>query len=284
MIIDAHTHVFSPEIAGKREFYCSRDACFNSLYSDTKAKLSKVEDLIQSMDRVGIEKSVILNIGWVNHDLCKKSNDYIIEAIIKYPGRLIGFCSIQPIERDKAIKELERCFKAGIRGVGELRPDIQGYDLEDIDLLSPIIDIVKEHNAFLSIHASEPVGHLYNGKGDITPGILYRFIQRYAGLNIILAHFGGGLFFYELMPEVSTILKNTYYDTSAAPFLYNPGIYNVLNKVCGSEKLLFGSDWPLLDQSRIISHLDSGGLGNTDRENILSNNAARLFKLGMQGK
>jgi len=284
MIIDSHTHIFSPEISGRREYYCSKDACFSSLYSEPKARLSQAEDLIQSMDQKGIKASVIHNIGWVNQALCERNNNYILESAAKYPGRLIGFCSVQPLERERAARELERCFKAGARGVGEMRPDVQGFDLGDEKLLAPLIDVIKEHNAVLSIHASEPVGHGYNGKGETVPGILYKFIQKHAGVDIILAHFGGGLPFYELMPEVSKVLERTCYDTAAAPFLYKPHIYHVINSLCGSSKLLFGSDWPLLDQSRVIRHIESAGLGDADRDNILFANAARLFKLDIQGK
>lgn len=278
MIIDVHCHIFSPVIKENREHYCSTDACFNLLYSHPKAKLCSVEDLIRSMDENEIEVSAILNIGWVKHDNCLRNNDYILESISRYPGRLIGFCAIQPVEREKALEELQRCFKAGIKGVGELRPDLQGYDINDDQLLSPIIEIIDRNNACLSLHASEPVGHIYNGKGDMVPGILYEFIRKHQRTNIILAHFGGGLPFYELMPEVKSILTNTYYDTAAAPFLYHPDIYIALKNICGEGKILFGSDWPLLEQSRVVKHITSAGLSKEYSDKIFANNAHRLFK------
>lgn len=277
MIIDVHTHVFCPEMTKDRNYYCSKDACFDLLYADPKAKLCNVEELLDSMDDSGITRSIVLNIGWVNADLCEKNNDYIIESINKYPGRLTGFCSIQPLEHEKAIKELKRCFRAGIRGVGELRPDIQGYSLTDSKIISPLIEIIRDNNAALSIHASEPVGHDYSGKGDTTPGILHKFIQSYPDINIVLAHFGGGIPFYELMPEVRKTLANTYYDTAAAPFLYTSNIYRSIIDICGSGKLLFGSDWPLLNQSRILKHIDEGCVDNKERERILYSNADRLM-------
>ena len=278
MIIDVHTHVFSPEVSSKRDYYCTQDACFGLLYADSRAKLSRSEDLLQSMDANHIDVSVVQNIGWVNHDLCCRSNDYIIESALKYPDRLIGFCSIQPREPEKAIAELERCFKQGIRGVGELRPDVQGFDLSDSDLLDPLVDYIKKNDGVLSVHASEPVGHGYKGKGNVTPACLYDFIRRYPDLKIILAHFGGGLPFYELMPEVRSLLKNVYYDTAAAPFLYAPAVYNVVHNSCGSHKLLYGSDWPLLEQARVLHHIASGSLDQSESEAILSRNAARLFQ------
>ncbi len=279
VIIDVHTHIFSPEISSRRDYYCSNDACFNLLYGDHVAKLRGVEDLLQSMDANGIDISVVQNIGWTSHDLCCRSNDYIIESILKYPGRLIGFCSIQPREPEKAIAEMDRCFKHGIRGVGELRPDVQGFDLDNSDLLDPLVDFIKKNNAVFSIHASEPVGHEYKGKGNVTPGRLYTFVKHYPDLQIILAHFGGGLPFYELMPEVRSILGNVYYDTAAAPFLYGPGVYTTVNGICGSRKLLYGTDWPLLDQSRVLLHIASGSLSQADSKAILYQNAVHLFQL-----
>lgn len=277
VIIDVHTHIFSPEIASRRDYYCTRDICFSLLYADKRAQLKQAEDLIRSMDANYIDRSVVLNIGWTNGELCSRNNDYIIESVMKFPDRLIGFCSIQPLDGDQALAELERCFKAGMRGVGELRPDVQGYDLNDSRLISPVVAMIRQYRAVLSLHASEPVGHNYAGKGAVTPGILYRFIKDHSGLNIILAHFGGGLPFYELMPEVHTSLQQTYYDSAAAPFLYNPAIYQTVGNICSYQKILFGSDWPLLDQSRVIKHIDSSSLAQPARESILFGNAARLF-------
>jgi predicted TIM-barrel fold metal-dependent hydrolase len=51
----------------------------------------------------------------------------------------------------------------------------------------------------------------------VTPRILFDFISSFREVTVILAHFGGGLMFYELMPEVKDVLTNTYYDTAAAP-------------------------------------------------------------------
>jgi len=277
MIIDAHTHIFSKDVMLNRERYCASDSCFGLLYSSAKARLSSVEDLIRAMDERDISKSAVLNIGWGSHDMCVRTNDYILESVAKYPDRLIGFVSIQPLEREKALNELARCCDAGAKGIGELRPDTQGYDLNDDDLMSPLVRKAVERGMIFSIHASEPVGHAYAGKGSMTPATMYGFIERHPDLKVILAHFGGGLAFYELMPEVSHALSNTYYDTAGAPFLYAPKIYNSLVSITGSGKILFGSDWPLLDPVRVAGHIRSADLGQKDIDNIFHANALRLF-------
>ncbi|MGD0854629.1 MAG: amidohydrolase family protein [Dehalococcoidia bacterium] len=277
MIIDSHTHIFSKEVMLDREQYCASDTCFGMLYSSSRARLLCAEELINAMDERCISRSAVLNIGWARHEMCVRTNDYILESVAKYPARLMGFCSIQPNEREKALLEIERCCHAGAKGIGELRPDAQGYDLNDEALMSPLVKYAAKRGMVFLFHASEPVGHIYAGKGAMTPGTVYNFIERHPDLKVILAHFGGGLAFYELMPEVSRVLSNTYYDTAAAPFLYAPKIYNALISIVGSSKILFGSDWPLLDPIRVADHMKSANLDQNDVENIFHANAEKLL-------
>jgi hypothetical protein len=231
------------------------------------------------MDEQGIAISIVQNIGWCSHEMCLRSNDYILESLSKYPGRLIGFCAIQPLEREKALDELKRCSKSGMRGVGELRPDIQGFDLCDQMLMQPLVRCIAALGMALSLHVSEPVGHDYPGKGGNTPEIVFRFIDASRELRVILAHLGGGLPFYELMPEVREALSNTWYDTAAAPFLYRPEAYSVVAALSGAQRILFGSDWPLMDARRVIEHIRQGGLGLSEMDAVLGGNARRLFSL-----
>jgi predicted TIM-barrel fold metal-dependent hydrolase len=279
VIIDAHTHIFSPEVIKSRDKYCASDRCFDLLYGNAKSRLCTAEELVRSMDEQEIDVSVIHNIGWSSHEQCIRSNDYILESIDKYRGRLIGLCAIQPCEGEKALAELERCCENGIRGVGELRPDVQGFDLTDNNLMHPLVDCLIVLDAIMSLHVSEPVGHDYPGKGVNTPDMIYRFVSRAKGLKVILAHMGGGLPFYEMMPEVGEALSHALYDTAAGPFLYKPAVYKATATLCGIEKILFGSDWPLLSQQRVITHIRESGLGKMELEAVLGGNALRLFKV-----
>ncbi len=279
MIIDFHTHVVPPEIQERRAKYLGRDACFSLLYAEPKAKLATAEEVIASMDEHGIDKSVILNLGWVSHELCVETNDYILEAIARYPERLIGFCVIQPLAGDKALKELERCARNGVKGIGEMRPDVQDFDLKDSSVMRPVIETAVKHNLIFLTHASEPVGHQYFGKGNITPEAIYPFILNFPDLKVVCAHWGGGLPFYALMPEVGKALSNVYFDTAATPFLYKPQIFQQIADIAGSDKILFGSDYPLLSPKRIIDQLESTGLSQEDKAKILGGNAQRLLSI-----
>ena len=282
MIIDFHTHVFPPQIKKNRNKYIERDPCFALLYSSKDAKIATADELIASMDEAGVDISVILNIGWTTHELCVETNDYIMESISRYPQRLVGFCAIQPQSPEAAIAEIERCAKAGIRGVGEMRPDMQPFDLGDELVMEPLVEVLRKHQLILLTHASEPVGHDYPGKGVITPDILYPFIASFPDLTIVCAHWGGGLPFYALMPEVSKAMSNVFFDTAASPLLYTPEVYNQVIQLVGADKILFGSDYPLLAQGRLLEEIRALGLPQETESLILSGNAQRL--LGIEGE
>jgi predicted TIM-barrel fold metal-dependent hydrolase len=277
VIIDFHTHIFPPWLRERRGEYIKADPCFSLLYSRPKARMVTAEELIASMDEAGIYRSVVLNAGWVSHELCVKTNDYILDSVSRYPTRLVGFCAIQPRAGDAAIAELERCAKAGARGIGELRSDMQGFDLADKTTMKPVVDAVLRHNLIFLTHSSEPVGHEYFGKGSITPDILYSFITAFPNSKLVCAHWGGGLPFYALMPEVAKALANVFFDTAATVFLYKPKIFEQMSRIIGSDKILFGTDYPLMHQNRVIAQIQSSQLPEEDKAGILGANAQKLL-------
>jgi uncharacterized protein len=277
MIIDFHTHIFSPEIIRDREKYLKIDPLFSLLYSDPRARLAAVEDLIAVMDDQGIDISVVQNIAWSTPGMCIQTNDYIMESVSRFPQRLVGFGMIVLDSPVSALPEIERCAKNGIRGIGEIRPDRQL--LAGPLTIQPVIESLIEHNLILATHASEPVGHSYAGKGDITPQSLYPFIAAYPALKIVCAHWGGGMPFYGLMPEVKRALTQVYFDSAASPFLYSPQIYRQAVSLAGEEKVLFGSDYPLLKPRRLLAEIDTLDLPADLKNKILCDNARRILDL-----
>lgn len=278
MIIDFHTHVFPPWVKENREENVKRDPCFAHLYSNPKAKMITADEIIAAMDENEVDISVICNIGWITQEICNETNDYILESVARFPDRLVGFCAIQPNAGEAAIRELERCAKGGVLGVGELRPDDQGFDLTDKELMRPIVEVMEKHHLLFNTHTSEPVGHIYPGKGRVTPDMLYPFICNFPELRIICAHWGGGLPFYALMPEVATALTNTFFDVAATPFLYQPQIFKFVADIAGADKILFGSDYPLMPPQRVVKQIKSVELPPEVEAMILGGNAQRLLE------
>jgi predicted TIM-barrel fold metal-dependent hydrolase len=279
MIVDFHTHILPPDIRDRRDRYAGSDPCFDVLYADPKPKIASAEDLIASMDADEIDVSVVCNIGWSSHELCVETNEYIMEAVARYPDRLVGFCAVQPLAGEQALRELERCIGGGLKGIGELRCDTQGFDMIDTETMAPLARAAIEHDLVFLTHASEPVGHSYPGKGEITPDVLYPFIQSFPDLTVVCAHWGGGLPFYALMPEVAMALRNVYFDTAASPFLYEDRVFEFVSGLLGPEKILFGSDHPLIRQDRIVKSVRGLNLSEEAKGLILGGNAQRILSL-----
>jgi len=123
------------------------------------------------------------------------------------------------------------------------------------------------------------VGHAYPGKGPFSLLRLFEALREAPRVDIVLAHWGGGLFFYELMPEVKKACARVFYDTAASPYLYSPKVFRVALEILGKEKILLGTDYPLLSWERYVRHLDSAGVTAYERAAIMGGNAERLFRM-----
>ena len=279
MIVDSHTHIFPPWLRCEREKHLDRDATFGALYVSPKARMATAEDIVLAMDEDGVDVSVVMGLGWTDYGLAREANDYIAESVARYPDRLVGFAGINPLWGDRAPDEVERCVAAGLCGIGEIHPDTQRFALGDTGTMAPIMDAARQHGLVVAVHSSEPVGHLYPGKGRTTPEVLWSFIQGFPENTIVCAHWGGGLPFYNLMPEVREASRNVYFDTAASPLLYTSDVFRVAVSLVGPDRVLLGSDFPLLRSRRLLRQIEGSGLSEMEREAISGGNAGRLLGL-----
>jgi uncharacterized protein len=279
VIIDFHTHITAPEIIARRDEYLVRDAWFRDLYANPNARLSSAEGLIEAMDRGGVQQAVVFGFGWRDMDLCRRDNDYVIESVARYGDRLLGFCITNPAHGAEAVREVERCAAGGLLGIGELMPDGQGYQLDDEKTMAPIVEVAARYAMPLLTHCSEPVGHLYPGKGTVTPDQVIRFARLFPQARLVCAHWGGGTIFYELMPEVARVMSNVYYDTAASPFLYQDDIFSLAAR-WAPGKVLFGTDYPLLSPGRFLRQMAKARMPVATRNRMLGGNAWRVLRLG----
>ena len=280
MIVDIHTHLFSKDVREHRENYFDSESAFRLLYESPKSKIVSAEDTVASMDEDGVDVSVVFGFPWRSLKTARENNDAVAEAVARYPSRLVGFCCLDPTVPG-ADKEAARCLDAGLSGVGELAFYESGIGEDALDRLSPIMDLCRERDVPVMIHTNEPVGHLYPGKTANTLAEIYRLVKRFSENRIILAHWGAGLLFYVLLKkEVADVLRRVWVDTAASPYLYRPEIYPLAAKIFGADKILFGTDFPLLRPARYFKEMAAAGLSDSDREMILGKNARHL--LGLQ--
>ena len=278
MIIDIHTHLFPGVIRENRDNYFLDEPAFALLYRSPNARMIGAEDMIRSMDEHGVDVSVVFGFPWFNPETCRRHNDYILESTARYPDRLKGFCCVNPMAPDPE-KEVARGLEAGLCGVGELALYQEGGISEQtIERLAPIMSQCRERKLPVLIHTNEPVGHQYPGKTDNTLAQIYALVKAYPENILILGHWGGGLFFYNLLKkEVGQALANVYFDMAASPFLYDPRIYAVAAELAGKDKILFGTDYPLIPPDRYFREMASAGLDSRIREKILGANAAAIL-------
>ena len=279
VVVDAHCHIMPGSWVARHAELADADATFATLFPQSDPKIATAESLLADMDRAGVAHAVVMGMGWRTLPLAREGNDYLAEAAARFPDRLTGFCSVNPAWGTETVAELRRCADAGLRGVGELHPDTQGFDATDAGVMGPVMGVLRELEWPAVIHSSEPVGHQYPGKGKTTPDKLYRLVENFPDNVIVCAHWGGGLPFYALMPEVPKVLSNVYFDSAASPFLYRPEVFDRVAGLVGAERILFGTDYPLIAHRQLRRQVDESRLSAGDRRAILGGNAIRAFGL-----
>ena len=231
MIIDFHAHIFPKTMRENRENYFADELSFELLYRSPKSKIVGAKTIIDAMDEQGIDKSVVFGFPWKNSKTYSEHNDYIMNAVARYPDRLVGLCCFDPSD-NAAATEVHRCFDGGLSGVGELAFYQSGLDEAALNQLAPIMEICRRRDLPVLIHTNEPVGHIYPGKAPNTLGQIY-----------------------------------------------DPVIYRHAVGIFGSEKILFGSDFPLLKPSKYFEEMGKAGLPKDQIESICGLNAKKLLNL-----
>ena len=247
-IIDMHTHMFPEDVMHNWDKYAQRDYYFRLLTDPKKSSIQQyatAKEAIALADQAGVERIVMQGWYWNDHELCKHHNDYMHEIISRYPDRFEAYMSINPTFGQLAINELERNYKRGFVGVGELGPGANNFKLTDTNFLT-LMEAATAYNLPVNIHCSEPIGRDYPGKDKTSLDGFYKLALMFPDLTLILAHLGGGLPFYELIPEIKRAFKNVYYDLAANPLVYETRSIRSVVDIVGADKILFGSDFPLL--------------------------------------
>ncbi|CAN5540778.1 amidohydrolase family protein [soil metagenome] len=281
--IDAHTHVFPDEIVGNRERFARDDSWFSQLYSDPRSKLATVEALIGSMDTAGIDHSVICGFPWRSQSLCNFHNEYMDDVSRRFPERISWLAIVSKNLESSYETTTNEILDRGAIGIGEINADAQEFELESADHLAEVLAVCRDRGKPVMFHVSEPLGHQYPGKGRSTPVRFLQLVAANPDVTFVAAHWGGGLPFYELMPEVRSQCANVVYDSAASTYLYDEQIFRSVIDVVGSGRVLFGSDYPVLRQEPFKRKaLSVDWRDETERDNVMFKNAAKLFGIGLK--
>lgn len=199
------------------------------------------EKIVEAADRLGIERVAIsIPRGDRPHQF-RESNDRILNAMKKYPDRLLGQCFINPAYPKEAIEEVVRCIDQGMIGLGELYTQVKIND----PLYYPIIEKCTELQAPVLMHARADLGLLregYHTEAPPTTSIADDFAdigRRYPEAIIIHGHIGGGGD-WEYMCKRLRSAPSIFIDTSGS--ITDEGMVEFAVKHLGVERMLFATD------------------------------------------
>ena len=217
------------------------------------------EDCIENMDKNGVDKTVIDGFHYripssPEDKWIIVKNDYLAEAQNKYPDRLIGFASVDPLGGEQSVQEIDRAVnELGLKGIGEFVPSYVGLALDD-PILDPIYkkceDMSRQHGTPMSIHTGF-CWYPWSPLEKQDPALLWHVLEKFPELKIKVDHAGqGGTWDHALhlalaWPNVYldfTILSMTYSPFQIMGFLQHAKAVGILNRCC------WGSDYPDVDR------------------------------------
>ncbi len=249
MIIDTHCHFWVEELMSDELKEILIAFCRQHGFDAGKVLDGKPERLVEEMDEAGIDKAVILPLDYGLKFEGKVDfryyNDYAARVVKEYPDKIIGFAGIDPRRGKEAISELERCVsKLELNGVKIWQ--LVGFYVDDPGLYDFYEKVADLDVAVLFHTGGGPPGTYmkYNN-----PVHVDKVAVDFPEMRIVMAHVGNPWINEALV--VAAKNPNVYVDISAwelaakkAPFALVQMLVTA-KLICGMEKVLFGSDWPL---------------------------------------
>jgi predicted TIM-barrel fold metal-dependent hydrolase len=276
VIIDSHVHILPERVRSARDEISLTEPWFAACHQGERV-IATAAELVDAMDRCGVDMAVCFAWPFADPALCAEANDHLAAAQRAHAGRIVAFATVNPAAQD-APAEIERCARMGLRGIGELNCDAQGFSLDAPEVDAAVAASISTGLPW-TLHCSEPVGHMYAGKGTTTPDRVASFATRHPELRLVCAHLGGGLPFFAHMPEIAALSRRLWFDTAAGPFLYAPSAYRAVVDLCGADRLLFGSDFPLLGVERYRDAFATAPLDAAELELVMGGAAGALLGL-----
>ena len=258
-VIDAHCHIYPDRIAEKAS---ENTGLFYNMPSRLDGKLST---LIEQGDRAGIDRFIVQSVATTPAQV-SRINKFIAEAVGSDPTRLTGLGTLHPDSKDMKA-DVDEILSLGLKGV-KLHPDIQRVAIDDERMLA-IYDLCDKRLPLL-IHTGD---HRYDFSN---PNRMMPILEKYPSLTVIGAHFGGWSVWEEATEKLSGY-KNFFVDCSSSLYAMTPEKAGDLIRAYGADRVLFGSDYPMWEIDGEVERFMKIDLSDSEREDILYNNAARLF-------
>jgi len=263
MIIDFHTHAFPDALAPRAMKTLMEEAPAVRAYLDGTAG-----DLLRSMDRSGIETSVVC---------CIATRPGQFEPILRWcaqirSDRLIPFPSVHPAD-PACIDAIRRIHEEGFQGI-KLHPFYQDF-FADEDRMLRFYEEVSRQGLLLVMHTGYDIAFPRIRRAD--PEKLLRIHERFPALKLVTTHLGAWqqwdevdqfLIGREIYMEISFAMDNVGLERARDMLMRHPDGY-----------VLFGTDSPWTDQAGTLALLEKLNLPQDKLGRILAGNARALLGL-----
>jgi uncharacterized protein len=206
------------------------------------------------------------------------TNDRVAEICRTWPEQFVGFASVDP-HKPGAIEELRRAIlELGLKGL-KVHPQVQAFHPAD-PKYEPLWAACEELALPVIVHVGMTgLGACVPGGSGIEfdygrPMAMDAVAARHPGVTVVMAHFG---YPWHLEVLASAMHKtNVWVDLSGWRPRYIPP--EVKRDAAGrlSDRVVWGSDYPMLDPGRLLDEIGDLGLGDA-RDSVLKDNAARLL-------
>ena len=258
-IIDAHCHIYPDKIAEKASESTGR------FYSIPMSLDGKISTLKEYGEKAGIDHFIVQSVATTPKQV-SSINKFIAESVAESNGKFTGLGTLHP-DSDDIKADVDELISLGLKGV-KLHPDIQQFKLDDYRMLK-IYELCEGRLPIL-IHTGD---YRYDFSN---PNRLKPVLDIYKNLVVIGAHFGGWSMWDEATKELCTY-KNFYVDCSSSLYAITPQKAKELIVAYGTERVLFGTDYPMWEPKEEIERFMQIELTHDERRAILYDNAARVF-------
>ncbi len=261
-VIDSHCHVYPDKIAERAT------AATGRFYDTPFAMDGRQSTLLRAAQEAGVDHCLIQSVATSPHQV-GSINEFIARTVEAGGGRFTGLGTLHPDSADQAA-DVRHLIRLGLRGV-KLHPDIQQFALDDPRCM-PIYELLQDCGLPLLLHTGDKRYDYSN------PNRLLPVLRRFPGLKVIGAHLGGWSLWEEVNDTLAGI-ENLWYDCSSTFAWLDPQIARRLILRLGTDRVLFGTDYPMWTPKKELETFLSLDFTDAQRRQILSENAIRLFRL-----
>ena len=234
---------------------------------------------IKTMDDAGIDKCFVSCIFYGDS---KTNIDVVHKFVSQNPKRFGGFAHISSNYIDEAIPELERSFKTlGMKAV-KIYPPYSRYPVTHPSWM-PIFEWCNENHIPVKSHTQYGgTGYMVNDDlawSDLAgrPILFIELAQKFPNIKWILAHAGNMQEGREECVQAAIECPNIYLEICTS--YGDQGTIEYLVDSAGDDRILYGSDIPLMDPRFHIGRIITANISLESKKKILGLNAIKLLQL-----